>query len=143
LPRNEYFTEAFKDKHEGQISVSIPEVSELANVIMAISDIGLRDSNLINMKGTYYKDVLNWFLKYKNEPILKDIDSLTEKNNKSENYQLYYSLKLNACAYYFRKNEICQDSAILEMGFDNPNQFKLNFKAIQDFSRKSSQEKKL
>ena len=138
LPRNEYFTKAYMDKHEGQISVSIPEVSELTNIIMAISEIGLRDSNMINMKGAYYKDVLNWFLKYKNEPIVKHINLLTEKNNKSEDYQLYYSLKVNACAYYFLKNEICQDTTILEMGFDNPNQFKLMIKTIQDFAKKSN-----
>ena len=36
-------------------------------------------------------------MKYRNEPILNHINTLTKKN-KSENYWLYYSLKENACA---------------------------------------------
>jgi len=139
LPKNANFTDDYKTKNEGKISVSIPEVSELANIIMAISDIGLKDSNMINMKGFYYKEVLNWFSKYKNETIIKNINSQTAKNDNSENYSLYYSLKMNACGYYFLKNEIFQDSSILKMGFDNyPNQINLNLKFIQDFAQKSN-----
>lgn len=140
LPKLVYFNEAYKHAHENKITIEIPEVSELANILMAISDVGLKDSNMINMKIPYHNEVLKWFLKYKNEPIIKTIDSLQEINDKANNYFLYYNLKMNACGYYFNKEEnIVLDSVILKWGFyDEDDAIEKNLIAIENFAEKSN-----
>ncbi|HEY5465026.1 MAG TPA: DUF4932 domain-containing protein [Hanamia sp.] len=140
LPKRVNFKDEYKRIHQGEISISIPEVSELANVILAITDVGIKDSNMIAMKGNYHKDVLNWFMKYKHEPLIKHIDSLMQRNDTTENYWFYYALKMNACGYYFnRSGNIVQDSTILKMGFDNyVDPIKQNLEDVQDFAEKTN-----
>lgn len=139
LPKRVHFTDEYKATHENKISISVPEVSELANIIMTITDTGLKDSNMIAMKGAYHKEVLDWFMKYKQEPLIKHIDSLMQKNGQAENYWFYYALKMNACGYYFHQNgDMAQDSAILKMGFDNyPDPVRQNFEEIQRFAERT------
>jgi len=138
MPKNVNFDDVYKKTHENEISVAIPEVSELANIIIAISDLGLQDSNIVNKKIPYREEVLKWFLPYKKLRIIKYLDSCEAKNNWSDNYKLYYAVKMNACGYYLDQDNLLQDSTILDMAtYDFGDPFKANLKAIEDFAKKS------
>lgn len=120
VQKNVNFNEHYKEEHSGKIDVSVPEVSELSQILIAISQYGRTDSNMINMKGEYYQKVIRVFDRYKDEPIIRSIDSIMEKSNGAEKYWLYYALKMNAAGYRFnRMNKIESDSTVFKIGFDN------------------------
>lgn len=70
------FTEKFKKQNEGKYRVEINEVKELLQIMIAITPTGLANDDMVQQEGAYYQDVLQHFKKYKNEPIIKTIDSL-------------------------------------------------------------------
>ena len=76
-------------KGERKVVVEIPEMFELANVAIAISDEGLRDPNRVHKRGGYYERVLKHFLSFKAHPLIREPDL-------HRNY-----------TYFFRDNSVC------------------------------------
>jgi hypothetical protein len=50
-----YYSDAYVKKNKGKALVEIPEVFELANIAIAISEEGLRHPNRVRKKGAYYE----------------------------------------------------------------------------------------
>lgn len=140
IPKNVNFSDAYIEKFNGKFQVEIPEVHELANILVAISKIGQLDSNMIDMTTPYYKEVMSHFLPYKNHPIIDTINKHITKVFDNESYWYYYTLKMNACGYIFDENHsIVDDGIIHKMGFPHPDDpIKANLNLIQDFSNKSN-----
>lgn len=116
--KNAKFTDKYKIKNYDNMTVEIPKVSELANIIIAMTDVGLKDSNMVNFETNYHADVIKWFLKYKKEPIVKILDSVMNRSNHTDQYKLYYTLKMNSCVFFIDSNEsFKRDSSILQIGY--------------------------
>ena len=140
IPKNVNFSDAYIEKYKGKFQVEIPEVHELANILVAISNNGQLDSNMVDMTTPYYKKVMSHFLTYKNHPIIDTINKHITKVFDNESYGYYYALKMNACGYIFdKKSLIVNDGIIHKMGFPYPDDpIKANLNLIQDFSNKSN-----
>jgi len=74
------FTPVFKKENQGKYKVEVNDVKELLLIMMSITDFGLGNDDMFNQKGQYYQDVLLHFQPYKNEPIIKKMDSLLIKS---------------------------------------------------------------
>lgn len=139
-PKNANFSDEYIRKHKGKFEVDIPEVHELANILVAVSNIGQRDSNMIDMTTAYHKKVLKHFLPYSNHPYVDTINKYVTAVFDSKSYWYYYSLKMNACGYVFNENgEIINKGIIRKMGFSgNVDPFVENKKLMEDFAKKSN-----
>ncbi|MCX2739493.1 DUF4932 domain-containing protein [Pontibacter anaerobius] len=140
VPKNVNFTKKYIREHQGKFSVEVPEVHELANILVAISKIGQQDSNMVDMTTPYYKEVMAHFSPYKNHPVMDVVNQHITKVFDNESYWYYYAMKMNACAYVFdKKGNIKNEGIIRKMGFSNQGDPILaNLALIEDFARKSN-----
>ena len=138
MPKNANFSDDYIQQHKGKFEVDIPEVQELANILIAISKIGQLDSNMVDMTTPYHASVLSSFLKYRNHPIIDTINKNIIASDQNS-YWYYYALKMNACGYVFDKDDhIINKVIVRKMGFNYPDDpFIKNKKLIEDFARQS------
>ncbi len=94
------FSEEFKKENQGKSTVEVNEVKELLTIMLAITDFGLENDDMFEQRGDYYQRVLKHFKPYKDEPIIKKMDSLLVKN------PLNYIFFTGNAQTYFLKNEV-------------------------------------
>lgn len=95
------FTDHFVKLNEGKVTIEINEVQELTHILMAISNVGLKDSNMINHKSEYYKDVVNHFSPYRNHRAVDIIDSML-----NESIIYFILISSNANGFTFDGNKL-------------------------------------
>lgn len=103
------FDADYQKKNRGKITVEIPEVYELVNVAIAMTQTGLADNRLVIQDSVYYKNMRKWFNDYKDYKVIRDFDELLKKNP-----NIYFSLKMNGHAYEFGKNNKLVKSKIYD-----------------------------
>jgi len=86
VSKNVNFTDEYIAAHNGKHDVKIPEVHELANILVALSDIGRIDSNLVDMTTPYYQDVIRHFLPYRHHSIVNLVDKHIRKPRDHQSY---------------------------------------------------------
>lgn len=119
IPKNANFSDEYVQLHKGKFEVEIPEVHELANVMVAICKIGQLDSNMIDMTTRYHSEVLTHFQAYTAHPAIEIINKYITGVMDEKSYWYYYALKMNACGYLFDEdNGIIDDEIIHKMGFE-------------------------
>lgn len=140
ISKNVNFDNQYINKFNDKITIDVPEVSELTNILLALSVKGRQDSNMINMTTPYYHNVIQHFSSFKNEPIMNWINTQMQLKDETEKYNFYYDMKMDACGYYFTPaGAINQDSSILHMGFnENLNVISDNKKKLEDFAKKTN-----
>jgi len=134
VPLKVNFTNDYIKKNKGKWSVEIIEAQELFQIISIITPTGLADSKsmIINHDNTtYYRSVLDQFLPFKNEPIVKQIDSLLLKN-------WYINLKADACALEFDDNNKLRKSMIYDRMRGSKNLLERYMDQLNDFAEKSN-----
>lgn len=92
------FPNQYIENSRGKIIVEIPEVYELLNIVVALSNIDEENSSLINKNSEYYQEVLEHFEEYKNHPIVETI--------KTANNEMGYSKARNLFVYEFNGDSI-------------------------------------
>jgi hypothetical protein len=133
VPLKANFTYDYIKRNKGKWSVEVIEVQELFQVISVITPTGLADtrSMIINHDSTaYYRSVLKHFLPYKNEPVVKSIDSLLQKN-------WYINLKADACALEFNDQNKLIKSKIYDRMRGSKNLLDPYMDQLYDFAEKS------
>lgn len=138
MSKNATFSDQYILENKNKITIEIPEVHELANILVAISNIGQKDGNMVNLLSKYHQEVLDHFLPFANHPIMDTINHhIIDQGPNS--YWYYYALKMNACGYVFNeKGQIVNKGIIRKMGFDNKTDpFVKNSPLIEDFARKT------
>jgi Domain of unknown function (DUF4932) len=129
------FSSSFKEEHKGKTSISVPEVQELLHIIFAITEKGISDSDMINHDGIYYKEVIQHFQPYDNEPLIK---SINKELKGGLFYGSHYSrLKMDACGFYFNGDSIIKDSIYPQLNWDNKNYITPYVKQLEDFAMKT------
>lgn len=139
-PKNVNFTAEYIKAHKGVFEVAVPEVHELANILVAISKVGQLDSNMVDMTTNYHKRVIDHFKKFDHEPIMDSINKYIVKPMDDMSYMYYYAYKMNACAYEFNKEgKIINTGVIRKMGFTNPEDpIVANHQLMESFAVKSN-----
>lgn len=139
-PKNVHFSDAYVQAHKGRFEVYVPEVHELANIVVAISNMGQQDSNMVDMTTAYHQKVLARFLPFKNHPLMQVVNSHLLADDVTNSYWYYYGLKMNACAYDFDENSRIRNKGIIKhMGFGQPKDpIRANLALLQDFAEKSN-----
>ena len=147
---NANFSAEYIKAHEGKNFVEIPEVSELANILLVLHKDAEKDHNMFDTKSSYYQKVKKYFAPYRNHPALEVIHKYMQSPifNAQQNtyifpmeaYKYYYALKMNACGYEFdNKGHIKNKGVIREIGqgwndFDPMKDVAI----FEDFARKSN-----
>jgi Domain of unknown function (DUF4932) len=107
------FNKAYQSSHRNRTFVEAPEVYELINVALAMTKTGIKDKNLIYQKSDYYKAVRKWFDKFADHPLLASLD-----NELRENYNRYFTLKMNGYAFEFNpRGKIVRSKIYERTGF--------------------------
>jgi len=102
------FDEKFKTQNQRKAIIEIDEVKELIHIMIAITEAGLENEDMVEQKGVYYKDVLKHFEPYKDDQIILDFDSLMKTNPLN-----YVFLTGNALSYNFKRNRLVPDNNYL------------------------------
>lgn len=102
------FDNKFKKENQGKSSTVIHEVKELLHIMIAITELGLGNDDMVNQEGQYYKDLISQFKPFKNEPIILEFDSIIKANPVN-----YIFLTGNAISYNFKGNKLLKDKNYL------------------------------
>lgn len=102
------FTEKFKRENHGKYKIEINELKELLHIMIAITNSGKENDDMIEQEGQYYKDVRSYFKPFENEPIIKTFDSLM-------NVSIYNYIFLtgNAISYHFKGNKLVKSDVFI------------------------------
>jgi phage-related protein len=123
------FSKRYKKEHKGNFSFEIPEFQELFLIVVALTPTGINDLNLVNHEGEYYHKVMNHFGKYKNEPIIKQIDTLIKEN--------YAQSKMDACGFYFKGNRIKKEKTYDYLSWNGGNYIEPYIEEFKKFAIKT------
>lgn len=124
------FSEEYIKKNKGKYSFEIPEVQELVHIMIALTPVGLKDKGIVEHKGKYYKSVIKYFEKYKNEPIIHKINNFLEKDVYG-----YTVLKMDACSYIFNNDKIIKDGTYDKLSWDGENYAEPFIEEIEAFAK--------
>lgn len=98
------FDDKFKKENQGKVKIEINELKELIHIMIAVTDSGLENDDMVAQNTDYYKDVLRNFKIYKDEKIIIKFDSLIKANPLN-----YIFLTGNALSYNFKNNKLSPD----------------------------------
>ena len=132
------YSSEYINKYKGKYQVLAPEVHELVNICIALTDIGQKDSNMVFMNSDYYQKVMNHFSEFKN---LNIIDKLNENITEifgSETYDYYYNIRMNACMYSFDNDKIVNHSPYNRLSFGSDNSLNELLLLLESFAKKSN-----
>jgi hypothetical protein len=128
------FTKKYQKQNNNTITVEIPEVYELVNILFALTNKGISDSGFIEHGTTYYTQLRSWFNHYKNEKAVELFDSLTNANINN-----YHLLKMDAYSYmYNKKGKIVPNPIYNRTSWRDVNQLSPYITALQEFSNKTN-----
>lgn len=134
------FNDKFKKENQGKSKVVIHEVKELLHIMIAITELGLENDDMVNQDGEYYKDLIKHFEPFKNEAIIKEYDSLIKANPIN-----YIFLTGNAISYNFKGNKLVKDKnyifpaqSVSSHSTITENLITKYKKDIEDFAKKSN-----
>ncbi len=100
-PKEVKFTRDYITRYDNKVNIEVHEVQELTYVMMAISEVGLRDSNMVNHNSSYYQEVIRHFKPFQKHPAVQIIDSLLK-----ESIIYYIFLSSNAYGFQFKGDQL-------------------------------------
>lgn len=130
LPGAVTFTQQYQNEKRGKWSVEIPEVQELVHIIMAITPTGKKDSNFVNRRTNYYREVLSTFDAYQHEPIVQQIDKLLQAGD-------YSTVKMNSVAFAFEQHKIVKPGPYNYLAWESTNNLDTLRDDLQLFAAKT------
>jgi len=132
------FSEKFKKANQGKYKIEINEVKELLHIMIAITNSGKENDDMIQQEGQYYKDVRSYFKPYENEKMIKTFDSLMVVSPYN-----YIFLTGNAISYNFKGNKLVKSdvfqfpaTGVANIKIDE-NPITRYKKEIEDFAKKA------
>jgi len=90
------FDAEYQAAHKGKISVEAPEMYELVNIAIAMTQTGLADSDLVYHGSDYYRAMRAWFEPYRNHSAVAAIDAVLKQSP-----SLYFNLKMDGYSFEF------------------------------------------
>ena len=74
------FDESYRKSNRGRISIEVPEVYELVNVALALTETGITSPNLIYQRSEYYKRLRTWFDPHRRHPAVLALDKALKES---------------------------------------------------------------
>lgn len=108
-----YFSPQYQQQFRATTNIEVPEVSELVNIIIAMTDKGTHDSDLVEHSSDYYRDVVKQFGPFSADPLVVRIDSLLTKE-----WWKYFYVRMDAYAFQFIGETIRQSETYDRLNFD-------------------------
>lgn len=128
--KNASFNRQYISSYKNTYTVILPEVQELLNCLFAITPTGLKDSNLINREGYYYKEVIDHFLGHANDPLVLKLERKLKEGS-------YASLKMNSNIYVFENNKIITHGPYNNLGWSGINNLKPFISELERFAKET------
>ena len=134
-PRKVEFDTNYIEENKGKYTVFLPKVHELVNISIALTNSSKKNSNMVH-RSDYYDKVIAHFDKFKNHPLLDSLNKYIPDWGIAT-YRYYFNIRMNACMYSFKDNNIVNNSPYRVLGFDTDNYLKDLIPLLEDFSEKS------
>ncbi|SNR82700.1 protein of unknown function, partial [Maribacter sedimenticola] len=132
------FDDNYVLKNQGKASFEIPEVYELANIILYLSECSKKTNNHPE-NTTYINSLENHFAAFKNHKL---IQILNKKCSNSDFWNTYYGFRENSLAFKFVEENLTYDTPYKHVYWDNSGimggQFRNMLYLIQDFAKESN-----
>jgi hypothetical protein len=109
------------------VLVEIPEIFELANIAIAISEEGLKHPYRVRKRGVYYEKVLEHFKPFKDHPLILE---------PSIHYNFTYHFRDNSICYVFNGDKVVHGGIYSNMR--RPDRFKQQLELVEDFAKASN-----
>lgn len=126
------YTSKYINSNTNKITTQVPETYELGYIVLALTDYGQRDTNIINTHTLYYKEVVEYFSAYKNHHAVKLLNQELSKDSK--HFRSFrdglYAFKINNHDHFVLKSDYRIDL--------NKVNFKRFAPLLQDFAAKSN-----
>lgn len=90
------FSKSYQQSHRGKTFIEVPEVYELLNIVFALTENGRKINGLIARNNNYYREAIDWFTPFIDEPAVKKINA--QLKGGPDNYS---PLKMDAYAFEF------------------------------------------
>jgi len=135
--KNVNFSDEYVKKYQGIVSVEIPKVHELANIMIALTIAGNKDSKMINKETEYYKTVLRQFSEFKNYPTIDTLNQYITSSEDEQSIWYNYALRMNSTGYLLNDSyQIYDDNIIHKIGFPYPEDPFIKFASLfEDFAK--------
>ena len=130
------FDATYRAEHRGKIRVEIPEVYELVNVAIALTDYAAEKPGLVYEGSDYHAEILARFADLRDHPL---VDALNEAM-KAEPFK-YFHYKMNAYAFIYETDgRIARSDIYDRTGFNGRpgNDLVALMGAMQDFSDRAA-----
>ncbi len=125
------FSDAYKAENEGKTIVEIPEVYELVNVIFSLTEYG--KTGAIEKTTDYYRSVIDHFMPYNQDSLVKITDSLL----KFAPEFFYLHLKMDSYAYVFSGNKIINGGVYDRVASGDKNELESYIPLLERFAERS------
>ncbi|MCJ8153827.1 DUF4932 domain-containing protein [Chryseobacterium sp. SSA4.19] len=135
-----HFDEKYKKEYQGKTKIEIDETKELLHIMIAMTEVGLENDDMVEQKGKYYQDVLQHFKKFKDEKIIVKFDSIIKVNPTN-----YVFLTGNAISHEFKDDHLVPDKNFMFPMKEVSSHTKITVnpivtykKEIEDFAKKTN-----
>lgn len=125
------FSDSYISQHQDKYFIEIPEVYELANIIMAVKYQNSNNDYFIEKNTSYFKTVIDNFNPYKTTELFKQF------NYSETDFLNNYSFRENSYRCIFSEGQIISDNIYLKETW-SPNIFEKHIDHIQAFSEESN-----
>jgi hypothetical protein len=109
------------------VIVEIPEIFELANIAIAISDEGLKHPNRVRKEGDHYDRVIEHFAPFRNHRLIKSPDL---------HFNFNYQFRDNSVCYAFDGDKIVDGELYANVRW--PDLFAKHLAQVEDFAKVSN-----
>ena len=133
---NSNFSEGHITQNKGAVNFEIPEVYELANIVLFLSECSVKTGNHPNTE--YSKRVEQYFLPYKSHPLIKVLNNNCQSNPLST----YYSFRENSICFKYEEDYLQYNTPYKHVFGNQPpvmgGQFRNILYLIHDFVEKTN-----
>ncbi len=132
------FSDEYASNYRGNASFQIPEVYELANIILYLSDCSVLTGNH-SENSEYAKLVLNQFGPFRSHPLIQILNKTCSNGN---HWSTYYGFRENSMCFKFDENSLLQYSTSYKHVYnDNSDilggEFRNLLYLVQDFANQT------
>lgn len=130
------FSKNYIKTHNNKTIVEAPEVYELVNIVLSLTDKGLSDSNIVIHDTRYYTEMIQLFKKFSDDKIVKVFDSLLKID-----FNNYFYLKMDAYSFHYKNNNITRSKIYNRVSWGLNNTLLPYIHDLQRFSYKTNFQK--
>ncbi len=131
-PRPARYDTDYIRTNKDRVQIEIPEVYELANIAIALTDYGLDNPNAVRKGGEYYERVKNQFFSHTSHLLISTIEFSRQKT-----YFRYFGFRENSARYRFDRDRLVLSGIYPARWAWFPDIFTDHLNLVEDFARET------